>query len=47
MENLIIQDLDLDNRNIVINNFSVIVGYAVKIVDKHKAKFVVSGKEIK
>jgi len=30
-ENLVISDLNLHDRNKMINNFSVIVGYAVKI----------------
>ena len=45
-ENLIISDVDLEMRNKIVNNFSVIVGYAVKI-DKGKSKFVVTGKEVK
>lgn len=30
-ENIVISDLNLHDRNKMINNFSVIVGYAVKI----------------
>lgn len=46
-ENVIVSDLDLEKRNKFMNNFSIIVGFAVKIVEKGKAKFVCSGKEIK
>lgn len=45
-ENLVCSDLNLHDRNKFINNFSVIVGYAVKI-DKGKSKFIITGKELK
>ena len=42
-ENIIISDLGLEDRNKLLNNFSIVVGYAVKI-DKGKSKLVVTGK---
>ena len=42
-DNLVISDLDIENRNKLLNNFSIVVGYAVKI-DQGKSKFFVSGK---
>lgn len=41
--NLIISDLSMEDRNKLLNNFSIVVGYAVKI-DNSKSKFIVSGK---
>ncbi len=38
--------MNLHDRNKLVNNFSVVVGYAVKI-DRGKSKFTVGGKEVK
>lgn len=43
MENLVISDINLNDRNKLANNFSVVVGYAVKI-EKGRAKFIIGGK---
>jgi hypothetical protein len=38
--------MNVESRNKLVNNFSVVVGYAVKI-DKSKAKFTANADEIK
>lgn len=43
---MVISDMGVEERNKLVSNFSVVVGYAVKI-EKGKAKFVAGGKEIR
>lgn len=46
IENLVISDINIDERNKMVNNFSVVVGFAVKI-ERGKAKFIAGGREVK